>query len=263
MTKKIIVERLGQSAIVTINNPPANAWTIESLQGLARAMEALAGDASVRAVVLTGAGDRFFSAGADLALFADGETEHAGKVADAFAQAFDSIRHYPGVTVAAINGFALGGGLECALACDYIVAERGARLGLPEARVGLIPCAGGTKALTDRVGVAWAKRMVLGGEFIVAERALQIGLVEEVVDSGLAKIMALSLAGKVREQSPQAIRAARQLIEDSPGRTLAEQLAHEKAAFLTLIGTAEQLEGVRSFAEKRTPGWCDPDDDDD
>lgn len=263
MTKKIVVERLGQSAIVTINNPPANVWTIASLQGLAKAMDALAEDPSVRAVVLTGAGERFFSAGADLSLFESGEPEHAGKVADAFAQAFDSIRNFHGVTVAAINGFALGGGLECALACDYIVAERGVRLGLPEARVGLIPCAGGTKALTDRVGVPWAKRIILGGEHITADQALAIGLVEEVVETGLAKIVALSLAGKVREQSPQAIRVARKLIENSRSNTLAEQLAQEKAAFLTLIGTEEQLEGVRSFTEKRIPGWCGQQDDDD
>jgi len=261
MTQKIIVERLGQSAIVTINNPPANVWTIESLQELARAMDALAADTAIRAVVLTGAGERYFSAGADLALFGDGAAAQAGKVADAFALAFDAVRHYPGVTVAAVNGFALGGGLECALACDYIVAERGASLGLPEARVGLIPCAGGTKALTDRVGVPWAKRLILGGEFVTADKAMAIGLVEEVVESGLAKIVALSLAARVREQSPQAIHAARRLIEASPAQTLAAQLAAEKAAFLALIGSAEQLEGVRAFNEKREPGWAEQDDD--
>ena len=261
MSKKIIVERLGQSAIVTINNPPANAWTVEALQGLARAMDGLAEDKTVRAVVITGAGERYFSAGADLALFAGGEKEHAGKVTDAFALAFNSVRHFPGVTVAAINGFALGGGLECALACDYIVAEHGAKLGLPEARVGLIPCAGGTKALTDRVGVAWAKRMILGGEFVDAERAQRIGLVEEVVDTGLAKIVALSLAGKVREQSPQAVLAARQLIETSASCDLASQLVREKAAFLQLIGGEEQIEGVQAFVEKRSPAWIEEDDD--
>lgn len=263
MTKRITVERLGQSAIVTINNPPANVWTIESLQGLAKAMDTLAQDGSVRAVVITGAGERFFSAGADLAMFEGEAAAHADKVLDAFKLAFDSIRHFPGVTVAAVNGYALGGGLECALSCDYIVAEKGIQLGLPEAKVGLIPCAGGTKLLTDRVGVAWAKRLIMGGEFVSAQKALQIGLVEEVVDIGLSKITALSVAGKVRQQSPAAVRAARALIEQSAMVSLDQQFADEKRVALTLIGTAEQQAGIKAFNDKTPPPWCQLDDDDD
>lgn len=261
MNNQIVIEHLGQSAIVTINNPPANVWTLESLQALATAMESLTADPQVNAVVLTGAGEKFFSAGADLRLFANGNNQQAGRVADAFALAFNSIRQFHGVTVAAINGYALGGGLECALACDYIVAERGAQLGLPEAAVGLIPCAGGTKALADRVGVPWAKRIILGGELVDAERALCIGLVEEVVDAGLAKIMAVSLAGKVSRQARTAVLAARRLIEGSQQSTLERQLLQEKAAFLELMGGEEQREGVSAFLEKRKPSWLADDDD--
>ncbi|WP_174874109.1 enoyl-CoA hydratase [Vogesella oryzae] len=261
MNKQIVIEHLGHSAIVTIDNPPANAWTLESLQALASAMELLGSEQQVNAVVLTGAGEKFFSAGADLQQFAAGDETLAAQVADAFALAFNSIRHFHGVTVAAVNGYALGGGLECALACDYIVAERGARLGLPEASVGLIPCAGGTKALADRVGVAWAKRIILGGETVDADLALRIGVVEEVVDAGLAKIMAVSLAGKVSRQSRSAVLAARRLIDGSPQSTLDRQLLLEKAAFLELMGGAEQLEGVRAFLEKRQPSWLADDDD--
>jgi len=257
MSKYIVVERLGQSAIVTISNPPANAWTLESLKALTLAMETLDADPRVRSVVLTGAGERFFSAGADLGLFADADHEMAGRLIDAFAAAFNSVRQFRGVTVAAVNGFALGGGLECALACDYIVIERGARLGLPEASVGLIPGAGGSKALTERVGVPWAKRIILGGELVNADTALRIGLAEEVVDSGLAKIVAVSLAGKVANQSRSAVLAARRLIEVSAQNTLERQLLLEKAAFLELIGGDEQREGVAAFLEKRPPSWQD------
>lgn len=260
MSKYIVVERLGQSAIVTINNPPANTWTLESLKALTLAMEALDADSQVRSVVLTGAGERFFSAGADLSLFADADRDVAARVIDAFAAAFNSVRQFRGVTVAAVNGFALGGGLECALACDYIVIERGAKLGLPEAVVGLIPGAGGTKALTERVGVPWAKRIILGGELVDADTALKIGLAEEVVDAGLAKIVAISLAGKVANQSRSAVLAARRLIEVSAQNTLERQLLLEKAAFLELIGGDEQREGVAAFLEKRPPSWQDDDD---
>ena len=260
MSKHIVVERLGQSAIVTISNPPANAWTLESLKALTVAMESLDADPEVRSVVLTGAGERFFSAGADLTLFADADRELAARMIDAFALAFNSVRQFRGVTVAAVNGYALGGGLECALACDYIVIERGAKLGLPETQVGLIPVAGGTKALTARVGVPWAKRMILGGELVDADAALRIGLAEEVVDAGFAKIVAISLAGKVANQSRSAVLAARRLIEVGAQTTFERQLMLEKAALLELMGGDEQREGVAAFLEKRRPTWQDSED---
>lgn len=260
--KTIVVERLGQSAILTINNPPANVWTLEALRSLKDTLTALEADPTVRAVVITGAGDRFFSAGADLHQFSRGDKQVAAEVADAFGAAFGAIRAFRGVTVAAVNGFAMGGGLECALACDYIVAERGAAMGLPETKVGLIPFAGGTKALADRVGLAWAKRMTLGGEVVGAEKAYEIGLVEEVVEPGLAKIVAIGLAGKVAAQAPQAVAAARALINASGDRTLAEQLAAEKAAALALMGGEEQLEGIAAFVSKRPPAWRADDEDD-
>lgn len=261
MSKYIIVERLGQSAIVTINNPPANAWTLESLKALTAAMESLDADSEVRSVVLTGAGDQFFTAGVDMALLAKASREQAGRIVDAFAQAYNSVRQFRGVTVAAVNGMALGSGLECALSCDYIVIERGAKLGMPEAVAGLIPAAGGSKALTDRVGVPWAKRIILGGELVDADTALKIGLAEEVVDSGFAKIVAVSLASKVALQSRSAVLAARRLIEVSQQTTLERQLLLERAAFLELMEGAEQREGVAALLENRKPSWQDDGDD--
>ncbi|WP_293765535.1 enoyl-CoA hydratase [uncultured Aquitalea sp.] len=259
MAKYLTLERLGQSAIITINNPPANLWNPDSLRELAVIVRGLHDDATVRSVVITGAGEAFFSAGADLKLFTTGDRETAAAFLDAFHDAFAAIRAYPGVTVAAINGYALGGGLECALMCDYMVAERGARLGLPEGKVGLIPSAGGTKTLADKVGRAWAKRIVLGGEIVTAEKAFEIGLVEEIVDSGFAKIVAVSLANKVSAQGPEAVSAAHALIDGSAERTLEAHLQLEREAALALIGGDEQKEGVAAFLGKRAPKWADED----
>ncbi|NWK80212.1 enoyl-CoA hydratase [Aquitalea sp. LB_tupeE] len=259
MAKYLTLEHLGQSAIITINNPPANVWTIASLRELAAVMTDLQANSAVRAVVITGAGDAFFCAGADLNLFSQGSKQDVADLLDAFGSAFAALRNYTGVTVAAINGYALGGGLECALMCDYMVVERGARLGLPEARVGLLPAGGGSKTLADKVGVSWAKRILLGGEILSAEKAYEIGLVEEIVDPGFAKIMAVSLAGKVANQAPLAVARARQLVEASAGASLEDHLQRERAALLSLIGEAEQMEGVSAFLGKRSPSWADED----
>ncbi|PRP70513.1 enoyl-CoA hydratase [Chromobacterium amazonense] len=261
MARYLTLERLGKSAIVTLSNLPANLLTTDGLNELASTLQALNADDGVRSVVITGAGDTFFSAGADLKQFASGNKAEADVLLQAFANALQAIRNYRGVTVAAVNGFALGGGLECALVCDYIIAERGAKLGLPEAKVGLIPAAGGTKTLADKVGLSWAKRIILGGEQVSAEQALQIGLIEEVVDQGFAKIVAVSLANKVASQAPSSVAAARKLIEDSPNLTLDEHLKRERAATLSLIGGGEQVEGVAAFLAKRAPSWMQDDDD--
>jgi len=153
--------------------------------------------------------------------------------------------------------------LECALVCDYIVAERGAMLGLPQVRVGLVPFAGGAKLLSEKVGAAWARRIMLGGELVSAETAYQIGLIEEVVDPGFAKIISLSLASKVAQQAPRALIEARRLLDESHALSLEEHQQAAKRAFLGLIGSAEQLAGVAAFLEKRQPPWCAEEDDND
>ena len=257
MAKQISIEHLGKCAILTHSNPPTNLWTVEGLKELKESLDSLANHPDVRAVVLTGAGDQYFSAGADLHAFHHADPKSAAFVVGAFAAAFSTLRAFPGVTVAAINGYALGGGLECALACDFLVAERGAKLGFPETKVGLIPCAGGTKLLSDKVGLSWAKRMILGGSVLSADEAKNIGLVEEVVDSGFAKIVAISLANKVGDQAPNAVASARRLIEESPYNTLLKQMEREREAVLQLAGRDEMEEGIGAFFEKRAPRWQD------
>lgn len=178
------VERDRHVAIVTLSNPPANTWTVRSLAALRDLVHALDADRSVYALVITGEGEKFFSAGADLKQFADGDKAAAREAARRFGEAFEALSAFRGVSIAAINGYAMGGGLECALACDLRIAEQQAHLALPEASVGLLPCAGGTQNLPRLVGEGWAKRMILLGERIDAATAHRIGLVEEVVGKG-------------------------------------------------------------------------------
>ncbi|MDP6191199.1 MAG: enoyl-CoA hydratase, partial [Gammaproteobacteria bacterium] len=176
MSEAIQVSIEGHTAVVTMHNPPANTWTLDSLTALTELVQKLNAKQDVYAMVITGQGDKFFSAGADLKLFADSNKQVAADMSAAFGQAFETLSQFRGLSIAAINGYAMGGGLEVALACDLRIAERQAKMALPEASVGLLPCAGGTQNLTWLVGEGWAKRMILCGERVDAEQALQIGL---------------------------------------------------------------------------------------
>jgi enoyl-CoA hydratase/carnithine racemase len=254
-TEKLKVEVRGHTVVVTINNPPANTWDPESLDGLAQLVNDCESDKSIYAMVLVGEGEKFFSAGADLKLFADGDKDVARSMAEHFGHAFETLANFRGVTIAAVNGFAMGGGLECALACDIRIAEQQAQMALPEATVGLLPCGGGTQNLAWMVGEGWAKRMILCGERIDAQTAQSIGLVEEVVDKGQAKGRALELAEAVGKQSPPAVAACKNLIQKARAGDIASAYAVERNAFVDLFDTSDQAEGVNAFLQKRAPEW--------
>ncbi|MEE4661305.1 MAG: enoyl-CoA hydratase [Halieaceae bacterium] len=252
---KLKVEITGHTAVITIDNPAANTWDVESLPALKSLVETLNGMRDVWALVLTGAGEKFFSAGADLKLFADGNPDTARDMAQYFGEAFECLADFRGVSIAAINGFAMGGGLEVALACDIRIAEAQASLALPEARVGLLPCAGGTQRLAWLVGEGWAKKMILCGERIDAATAERIGLVEEVVESGTALTRALALAAQAGEQSPISVSACKELIHQARDRAIEKSLPYERQKFVELFSTQDQREGVNAFLEKRRPEW--------
>jgi enoyl-CoA hydratase/carnithine racemase len=176
----------GHTAFVTLENPPANTWTPADLGELEALVHALEADRAVYAAVLTGAGEKFFSAGADLKSF------HADKVLARhfiarFGAAFGALMNARLVTIAAINGYAMGGGLEWALSCDVRIAESHAQMGLPEPSVGLLPAGCGTQNLPWLIGEGWAKRMILTNERVDAATALRIGLVQEVVEKGASR----------------------------------------------------------------------------
>lgn len=245
----------GHTAIVTLANPPANTWTVHSLAALRDLVAALDADRDIYAVVVTGAGEKFFSAGADLKQFAEGDKALAREAARRFGEAFEALSVFRGVSIAAINGYAMGGGLECALACDLRIAEEQAQLALPEATVGLLPCAGGTQNLPRLVGEGWAKRMILLGERVDAATALRIGLVEEVVPKGQARERAIAWARQAEKQSPCSVAACKALVQATRSQSQATALVAEREAFVDLFDRADQAEGVQAFLHKRAPQW--------
>ncbi len=246
----------GSVATLTLNRPPANAFSREGLLKLRDTVRELDANPAVRALVITGHGPKFFSAGADLNTFASGDKAVALDMIGAFGQAFEALAESRLVTLAAINGYAMGGGLECALATDIRIAEEHAQMALPEASVGLLPGGTGTQTLPWLVGEGWAKRMILTGERVDAATALRIGLVEEVVPSGNARAKATEIAQRVSKQSPDSVRACKQLIHAARnGVPRSAALAQEREHFVELFNGANQREGVNAFLEKRTAAW--------
>ncbi|MCZ4293219.1 enoyl-CoA hydratase [Vibrio sinaloensis] len=242
-------------AVITISNPPANTWTRDSLVALKQLVLSLNAMPDVYALVITGQGEKFFSAGADLNLFASGDKSVAIDMARVFGEAFETLSAFRGVSIAAINGYAMGGGLEVALACDIRIAEQQARMALPEAKVGLLPCAGGTQNLTALVGEGWAKRIILCGEQVDASQALTIGLIEEMVPQGEALSRSVALANNVANQSPTSVSACKQLIQNARTSPISHGLVMERELFIGLFDSEDQKEGVNAFLEKRPPQW--------
>ena len=240
-TAGIGLERQGPTAVIRLCHPPAHAWTRRGAEALKARLAELSCDRGVYALVITGEGDKFFSAGADLKAFSDGDKTAAQAMIRSIG--------------AALNGYAMGGGLECALACDLRIAEEHVQMALPEATVGLLPAAGGTQWLSWLVGEGWAKRMILCGERIDAARALTIGLVEEVVPRGQSLPAALALAARAALQSPGSVAACKAMIQQARQRPPRHALEAERERFMDLFGTQDQTEGVRAFLEKRPPRW--------
>ncbi len=255
MNKLIPFAIEGHVAVITMTNPPANTWTRQSLDALAQLIQAFNADKNIYSLVITGDGEKFFSAGADLKLFADGNKQTAADLSTAFGRAFEVLSQFRGLSIAAINGYAMGGGLEVALACDLRIAEGQAQMAMPEAAVGLLPCAGGTQNLAWLVGEGWAKRMILCGERVSAQQALTIGLVEAVVEQGQALEKAMEWARNSERQSPTSIAACKRLIQTARKEPMFAGMGYERDEFINLFNTNDQKEGVQAFLEKRKPKW--------
>ena len=243
-------------ATVTLDRPEArNAISTELAAALAAVFEPLATDRAVRAVVLTGAGDRAFCAGADLRERAGFDDHRWFVQREVFRRAFGAVRRCPLPTVAAVFGFALGGGCELALACDLVVAADDATLGLPEVQLGLVPAGGGTQLLVRRVGRAVAKDLVLTGRRVDAGEARQLGLVDRVVPRAGLLEAAQGLAAQIAQNSPTAVRLAKWAIELGADLALEAGMDVEDQAWRRAVLSADRREGIAAWNQRRSPTW--------
>ncbi|WP_203554078.1 enoyl-CoA hydratase [Bacillus sp. B15-48] len=254
MTQLVHLEKQNGIATVTLDNPPMNVLSKQVTQELKEVFTTIQEDPEVIAVVVTGNGDRAFMAGADIKEFPswiDLEKEEVKKVAKSNHEVFNLIEQLEQPTIALLNGFALGGGCELALACDIRIAEDHAQLGLPEVKLGLLPGAGGTQRLPRLIGEAKAKELMFLGDSITAEEALQVGLVNHVVPKGEGMEAALSMAKKVSRLSLQALSRIKRAVDEGADQPLEAALENEVDLFVELIKTEDAREGVEAFIEKR------------
>jgi enoyl-CoA hydratase len=248
----VLVERDSHVVTVTLNRPDKlNALNEELLHELGRVVLDLSRDPSVRCAILTGAGEKAFAAGADIAAMSEMSTTRARQFAEMGHGIGHTLEtaHFP--VIAAVNGFALGGGCELALACDFIYASDKAKLGQPEVNLGVIPGFGGTQRLARRVGEARARELCMTGDMVNAEEALRIGLVNAVVPHADLLPRVREVASKIASKGPLAIAAAKRVILRGADVPLPTANELEATAFAALFGTADQREGMRAFLEKR------------
>ena len=241
-------------ALVTIDRPEAlNALSFGLLRELADALEGLDADPGCRVIVLTGAGTRAFAAGADIRELA---VQSSASLAD--GHDFDAWGRIDAIglpLIAAVRGFALGGGCELAMACDMLIAGDDARFGQPEINLGVIPGAGGTQRLTRAIGPARAMELILTGRTMDADEASAAGLVTKIVPAGATVDAALELAARIAAMPPLAVRAAKSAVRAAAELPLTHGLAAERQAFFALFDTADQAEGMSAFIEKRQAAW--------
>jgi enoyl-CoA hydratase/carnithine racemase len=238
--------RDGGVVVLRLNRPPLHPLSTAVLGAIASQASALAADPDVKAVVVTG-GEKAFAAGADVSEFT--EAGVAPRVSAAFRSAFDALGAIPRPVIAAIEGFALGGGLELALACDLRVAGDGARLGFPEIQLGILPGAGGTQRTTRLIGPARTKDLVWSGRHVKAPEALELGLVDRVVPAGTALDAATELATTLASGAVVAMGLAKQAVDRGLDGSLDAGLDLEAAAFAAVFDTDDATTGVRSFLE--------------
>jgi len=255
MPETILVEREGRVAILTVNRPDKlNALNEQVRTDMLAALAEIETDAGIGVVVLTGAGEKSFIAGADIGEFA-GRTPFDQREAMRSPRIFDVMSAFPKPVLAMINGFCLGGGCELAASCDLRIASDKARFGQPEINLGLIPGGGGTQRLPRLIGLGHTMRMVLSGDMLGAAEAKEIGLVELVFPHDELRAKTLELAAKIAGKSPLTLRVAKEAVRASAKLPIEEGIAYERDLFCLCFSTEDKEEGVRAFLDKRPPAW--------
>jgi len=249
----VLTQIAGRVATLTINRPEKrNALDATTRRGIVAALDALERDASVRAVIVTGAGDKAFIAGADIAEFEGRAPVDQFRVMSEWS-VYQAADRFPKPIIAAINGFCLGGGCEFAMACDIRIAADTAKLGQPEINLGIIPGGGGTQRLPRLVGLGNAFKLLYTGDLIDAAEALRIGLVDEVVRAAELMSRARALAEKIASKSPVALSLMKEAVRASVRAPLDEGLRQEITLFGLAFSSEDKREGVAAFLGKRTP----------
>jgi enoyl-CoA hydratase len=242
----------GTTAVITIDRPKAlNALNQQVLGELEQAIKQVAGNAALRALIVTGGGEKAFVAGADIAEMAGFTTAQAMAFGELGHRVLDSLEALPIPVIAAVNGFALGGGTELALACDFIYASEKAKFGLPEVTLAVIPGFGGTQRLTRIVGRARAKEIIFTGDMLDAAKAKEIGLALEVLPPDQLLAHCKKVAATIAKRGPLAVAQAKRVVDAGASLELGKANALERDGFAKLFGTADQKEGMAAFVAKR------------
>jgi len=253
---KILVEKDGHLTIVVINRPgQLNCFDFETLVQLEEVLEDIKTDMNTRAVIFTGAGEKAFSAGADLKERKTLSEREVRRNVFKIRDVFNAVEELPQPTIAAINGFALGGGFELALACDFRYAVPEAKLGLTEVSWAIIPGAGGTQRLPRLIGPSKAKELILTAKRITAEEALQLGILNDIVNQPNLINKAKDLANSIMKNGPLAVRQAKYAINNGMKSDFYSGLAIESKAYEVIIPTKDRLEALEAFQEKREPNF--------
>jgi len=253
-TVKLAAE--GPVAELVVNRPQSlNALNADVLSSLTAILQRLAKRSDLRVVIITGAGEKAFVAGADIASMAQLGPRPIADYIELGQRAMRALEELPVPVIAAVNGFALGGGLELALSCDLIVAATSAKLGQPEVNLGIIPGFGGTQRLIQRAGIGVARRLTYTGEIISAEEGLRLGVVDRVVELSELLTVCREMAKLIAAKGPLAVRKAKEVLRRSQDDLLLSGLRHEVQGFLQLFDTADREEGMAAFLQKRAANF--------
>jgi enoyl-CoA hydratase len=254
MYNNLVVDNKDGIEIITINRPKAlNALNIETLEELDSALKKACSNCETKAVIITGSGEKAFVAGADIVQFSSLTVLEARDMALLAQRVFNYIEEIDKPVIAAVNGYALGGGCELAMACDIRIVSNKAKFGQPEVNLGIIPCFGGTQRLPRLIGKGRAKYYIYTGEMISAEEAYRIGLADKVTESEKLMEESIKIAKVIMSKAPVAVKMAKRAIDNGLNVDLKSGIAYEAEAFTTTLSTEDKTEGMKAFIEKRSP----------